>query len=99
MRGQGRQISTVLTDALIEQRGARAAALAAAFSEACGWPLSREASLRGLTQDGRLIIVASSQAWADQVNALGPRIRARVNARLGRPIATGMEIRVGPLAR
>jgi hypothetical protein len=99
MRGRGRAIATVLADALAERPAARLPALAAAFAETCGWPLAREVALRAITREGCLVVVASSRAWADQVHALGPRIRARLNARLGRPIATGLDVRVGPLGR
>jgi hypothetical protein len=99
VRGRGRPIATVLADALGGRRDARLAAVAAAFSEACGWPLSREVAVRGLTRDGCLIAVASTRGWADQVEALGGRIRARVNARLGREVAQRLEVRVGPLGR
>jgi len=99
MRGRGRPISTVLADAFAGRPDARMAAVAAAFSEACGWPLTREVALRALTRDGCLIAVASTQQWADQVTALGPRIRARVNARLEAEVAVRLEVRVGPLDR
>ncbi len=99
MRGRGRPISTVLADALDPSGSALPAALAAAFAEACGWPLSREVALCALTRDGRLIAVARSRAWADQVEALAPALRARVNARLGREVATALEVRVGPIRR
>jgi hypothetical protein len=99
MRGRGRPISTVLADALSGRADARLAAAAAAFAEACGWPLAREVALRALTRDGCLIAVASTQAWADQVMALGPRIRARMNARLRQEVALRLEVRVGPLDR
>jgi hypothetical protein len=99
MRGRGRPIATVLADALAGRPDALRAQVAAAFAEACGWPLSREVTLRALTRDGCLIAVARSRGWADQVVAFGPRIRARVNARLGREIATSLDVRVGPLDR
>ena len=99
MRGRGRSIATVLTDALGRRRDARQAAVAAAFAEACGWPLAREVALRAFTRDGCLIAVATTQGWAEQVRALGPTIRARINARLGRELATGLDVRVGPLDR
>ena len=81
MRGRGRPIATVLTDALAGRRDARLAAAAAAFSEACGWPL------------------ASTQGWAEQVERLASQLCQRVNARLGRAVAVGLEVRVGPLDR
>ncbi len=99
MRGRGRPIASVLTDALAGRHEARLAAVAAAFSEACGWPLAREVSVRALSRDGRLIAVASSRGWADQVEALQGTILARVNARLGRDLAATLDVRVGPLER
>ncbi len=99
MRGRGRPIATVLADALAGRPCARRARVAAAFAEACGWPLAREVALRAITREGCLIAVASSAGWADQVGALGQEIRARVNARLGQEIATALEVRVGPLER
>jgi Dna[CI] antecedent, DciA len=99
MRGRGRTIATVLTDALAGRSDARRAAVAAAFSEACGWPLAREVSLRAISADGCLIAVASTQGWADQVDRLGKAIRERMNARLGREVATRIDVRVGPLDR
>jgi hypothetical protein len=99
VRGRGRSIATVLTDALARRSDARLAAVAAAFSEACGWPLAREVSLRAISADGCLIAVASTRGWADQVEALGNAIRAKVNARLGREVATRIDVRVGPLDR
>ncbi|HUK66872.1 MAG TPA: DciA family protein [Anaeromyxobacteraceae bacterium] len=99
MRGRPRAISTVLADALCGRRDAEPAALAAAFAEACGWPLAREVSLRELRRDAYLVAVASSQAWADQVLLLSPRILARLNARLGRCVALGLEVRVGSILR
>lgn len=99
MRGRGRSIATVLADALAGRSEARRAWIAAAFAEACGWPLAREVALRAITREGCLIAVASSAAWAEQVAALGPRIRARVNARLGQEVATALDVRVGSLDR
>ena len=97
MRGRGRRISTVLADALHVRAGARPAALAAAFAEACGHPLCRESSLRGITREGVLIVVARTQEWASQLEALGPILCSRVNARLGQPVASAIQVRVGPL--
>ena len=99
MRGRGRPIATVLADALAGRSDARRALAAAAFAEACGWPLAREVALRGISREGCLIAVASSRGWADQVIALGPKIRARVYARLGHEVATALDVRVGPLDR
>jgi hypothetical protein len=99
MRGRGRTIATVLADALAQRRDARLAAIAAAFSEACGWPLAREVALRAVSRDGCLVAVARSRGWAEQVEALGQVICGRVNRRLGRTVATRIEVRVGPLDR
>jgi hypothetical protein len=99
VRGRGRPISSALSDALAARPEATPAALAAAFAEACGWPLCREASLRGATRDGRLLVVASTRGWADQVELLAGTLRARVNARLGRAAVAGLDVRVGPLGR
>lgn len=99
MRGRGRPIATVLADALAGRSDARRAWAAAAFAEACGWPLAREVALRAITRDGCLIAVASTPGWAQQVEALGPQIRARLNARFGRDLATALDVRVGPLHR
>ncbi|MFL5261005.1 MAG: DciA family protein [Anaeromyxobacteraceae bacterium] len=99
MRGRGRPISSVLADTLRGRSDARPAALAAAFAEACGWPLAREVALRASTRDGRLIVVARTQPWADQIALLAPRIVERVNARLGRAAASGIDVRVGPVEK
>jgi Dna[CI] antecedent, DciA len=99
MRGRGRPIATVLCDALAGRAEARAPAIAAAFAEACGWPLARDVALRATTRDGRLIVVARTRAWADQVEALAPLLIGRVNARLGRAVASAIDVRVGPIEK
>ena len=99
MRGRGKPIASVLTDALLARADAHLAALAAAFSEACGWPLAREVAVRALTREGRLVAVASSSAWAEQVGRLAPALVAKVNARMGRTLVAGIDVRVGPLDR
>jgi hypothetical protein len=99
MRGRGRPISTVLADALGGDRRALPALLAAVFAEVCGWPLSREVALRGVTRDGRLIAVASGRPWAEQVERLAPTLCRRINARVGREVVSALEVRVGPLGR
>jgi hypothetical protein len=97
VRGRGRRIATVLADALAAREEARLASVAAAFAEACGQPLSRECAARGLTRDGRLLVVARTPDWATVVEAHAPTLRARVNARLGALVVHGLEVRVGPL--
>jgi hypothetical protein len=86
----------VLADALADRRDARLAAAAAAFAEACGQPLARECAARGLTRDGRLLVVASSAAWAAQVEVHAAALCARVNARLGALAVRGIDVRLGP---
>jgi Dna[CI] antecedent, DciA len=46
-------------------------------------------------RDGRLLVLVSDQEWASQVEALADEICARVNVRLGRPAAPGLDIRIG----
>lgn len=99
MRGKRRKIATVLADALSPRGEALRPAAAAAFAEAVGWPLSREVQLRALTRDGRLMAVARTEQWAEQVRALAPRIVERVNARLGSGTASNLDVRQGPLER
>lgn len=94
MRGRRRTLASVLAESLASRREAQPAALAAAFAEACGPRLAREASFRGVTRDGRLLIVVRAAPWAAQVEALAPELCARVNARLGRAAAAGLEVRV-----
>ncbi len=89
----------MLADALSPRGEALRPAAAAAFAEALGWPLAREVQLRALTRDGRLLAVARSEQWADQVRALAPRIVERMNARLGPGTAVDVDVRLGPLER
>jgi hypothetical protein len=94
MRGQRRTIAATLAEALARRPGADGAALAAAFAEACGPRLAQELSCRGLLRDGRLLVLARSAAWARQVSQLEREICDRVNRRLGRPVAAGLDVRV-----
>ena len=87
----------MLADALAPRGEARLAATAAAFSEACGFPLARECAARGLTRDGRLLVVARTAAWAAQVDTHAVSLCARVNGRLGRLAVREIETRVGPV--
>jgi hypothetical protein len=98
MRGRRRTVAAVLADALARRPAAEGAALAAAFADACGPRLAREASLRGRMRDGRLLILVRSAAWASQIAALEREICARVNARLGREVAGGLDVRLAPEA-
>ncbi len=96
MRGRRRTVAAALAEALARRPEAQPAALAAAFAEACGPRLSREASMRGLMRDGRLLVLARTAEWAAQVTALEGELVARVNGRLGREVARGLDVRVGP---
>lgn len=95
MRGRRRTVASALAEVLAARPGAGSAALAVAFAEACGPRLAREVSCRGLAPDGRLVVLVTDGAWAEQVRALEPELLARVAARLGRPAAAGIELRVG----
>jgi predicted nucleic acid-binding Zn ribbon protein len=96
MRGRRRTVAAVLAEAFAKRPGAEPPAIAAAFAEACGPALARNASCRGLLKDGRLLVLARSQAWADQLAAAAPLLCERVNARLGRRVTEGLEIRLAP---
>lgn len=95
MRGKRRSVASVLAEALSARQGAEGAAVAAALAEACGPRLAREVSCRGTLKDGRLLVLVSGEAWAAQLRALERELCARVNERLGREAARGLEIRVG----
>ncbi len=97
MRGRRQSIASVLAETLATRSEARLPATIAAFAEACGWPLGREAAMRGITAAGRLIVVARTPEWASQLDALSGPICAKINIRMGRQIATGLDVRVGPL--
>jgi hypothetical protein len=97
MRGKRRRVATVLADALAARPEARLTAAAAAFAEAVGWPLAREAHLRALTRDGRIIAVVRAESWAGPLRAQEPAILERVNARLGAGTASAIEVRVAPI--
>jgi predicted nucleic acid-binding Zn ribbon protein len=94
MRGRRRTIAAALGDALSARPGAEPARLAAAFAEACGPRLAKEASLRGLTGDGRLLVLVRTEAWAEQIRRLETELCGIVNARLGRRVAGGLDVRV-----
>jgi hypothetical protein len=93
-RGRRRTLASTLADALAGVPGAEVVALRSAFAEACGPRLAREASLRGITREGRLLVVVRSEAWATQVRALGGVLCDRVNARAGRTVANGLDVHV-----
>jgi hypothetical protein len=93
-RGRRRTLATALADAFSGVAGAEELMLRSAFAEACGPRLAREASMRGLTRERLLLVVVRTQAWATQVTALAPVLCERVNARLGRVVAHGLDVRV-----
>jgi hypothetical protein len=93
-RGRRRTLGSVLAESLAGTPGATRVAAAAAFAEACGWPLSREATVRGLGRDGHLWVVASSAEWATQIEALSGDLVARMNARMGGDRIVAIDVRV-----
>jgi predicted nucleic acid-binding Zn ribbon protein len=95
VRGKRRTVASVLAETLARRKVAEPAALSAALAEACGPRLAREVSCRGLRQDGRLLVVVSDEAWAQQLRALEQELCVRVNARIGREVASGLDVRVG----
>jgi hypothetical protein len=95
MRGRRRTVAAALAEALSKTPGGRNAALAAAFAEACGPRIAREASFRGPLSDGKLLVIVRSPAWAEQLAALEAEICARIEARMGRGSAPGLHIRMG----
>jgi hypothetical protein len=83
MRGRRRSISSLIAESLATRPAGRLAALKAAFAEACGQPLARQAAARGLTEDGRVLVVARSVDWAHEVERLAGPICELMAARLG----------------
>jgi hypothetical protein len=96
MRGRRRTVASVLAETFAHRRGAEGAALVTAFADACGPRLAREASMRGLLRDGRLLVLVRTEGWAEQIAALETVLCERVNAKLGRTVARGLHIRVAP---
>ncbi len=96
MRGRRRTLASVLAEALARRPAAAAgdAAIAVAFAEACGPQLARAASFRGVMADGRLLVLATGEEWATQLRALDRTLCDRVNQRLGRRAARGLDVRV-----
>jgi hypothetical protein len=94
MRGRRRTLASVLAESLASRGADEPAAVAVAFAEACGPRLAREASCRGVMRDGRLLVLVRTPAWAAQIETLAPVLCARVNERLGRPSAAGLDVRV-----
>ena len=94
MRGRRRSLATVLADALPPLPAARQALLSACFASSCGPRLAREASVRGITKDGRLLVLVRTEAWAAQVRAAAPILCQRLNERLGPGTLAGIDVRV-----
>jgi predicted NAD/FAD-dependent oxidoreductase len=84
----------VVAESLARRPEARRPAAAAAFAEACGWPLSRELTVRGLGPDGHLWVVASSAEWARQLEDVSATVVERVNRRLGHAAVTALDVRI-----
>ena len=99
MRGRRKSVASALAEVLGRHRETGDAAVAAAFAEACGSQLIRVASFRGVMRDGRLLILVTEPEWAAQVEALSGEICTRINARLGRVAARGLDVRVGDFRR
>ena len=99
MRGRRKSVASALAEVLGRHRETGDAAIAAAFAEACGSQLMRTASFRGVMRDGRLLILVTEPEWATEVVALSDEICARINARLGRTAARGLDVRVGAFRR
>jgi hypothetical protein len=95
-RGRRKSVATALAEVLGGHRETGEAAIAVAFVEACGQRLSRSASFRGVMRDGRLLVLVTDQEWATQLEALAGEVCSRINTRLGRTAARGLDIRVGP---
>ena len=94
MRGRRKTIAAALADVLAPRPEARSAAMAAAFADACGPRIAREASFRGVLADGSLLVLVRTPAWAEQLTALAPEIQARIEARLGPGAAPSLHIRI-----
>jgi Dna[CI] antecedent, DciA len=94
MRGRRRTLASVIAESLASRGATEPATIAAAFAEACGPRLAREVSCRGVTREGRLLVVARTPAWASQVEALGGTLCDRVNARVGRKVAQGLDVHI-----
>ncbi|WP_242345580.1 DciA family protein [Anaeromyxobacter terrae] len=86
----------MLAETFSQWPAAQGAALTTAFADACGPRLAREVSMRGVLRDGRLLVLVRSEEWAAQLVALESPLCERVNARLGRVVASGLEVRVAP---
>ena len=52
--------------------------------------------MRGVLRDGRLLVLVRSEEWAAQFVAAESMLCERVNVRLGRTVAHGLEVRVAP---
>jgi predicted NAD/FAD-dependent oxidoreductase len=93
-RGRRRTLASVVAESLSGRAGASRPAAAAAVAEACGWPLSRELTVRGLGPDGHLWVVASSPEWARQAEEISAAIVLRMNGRLGHAAVKALDVRV-----
>ena len=92
MRGRRRTVASALAEALAARRGSGDAALAAALKDSAGPRLAREFSFRGVSREGRPMVVVASEEWAAQLRALEGELCRKAGERLGRPAAAGLEI-------
>jgi hypothetical protein len=99
MRGRRKSVASALAEVLGRHRETGDAAVAAAFAEACGSQLMRTVSFRGVMRDGRLLVLVTEPEWVAHLEALSGEICARVNTRLGRVAARGLDVRVGAFRR
>lgn len=97
MRGRKRHVSSVLADALAARGRAQPASTSAAFADAVGTRLAREVTVRGTLRDGRLLVVAASEAWAAQIRSLEGEIVDRLRGRLGAAAPSGLSVHVGAI--
>jgi hypothetical protein len=99
MRGRRRTVASALAEVLAARPGSGDAALAVALKEAAGPRLAREFSVRGVTQEGRCLVVVASAEWATQLRAVEGELCRKAGERLGRSLAAGLEIFVEGRAR
>jgi hypothetical protein len=55
--------------------------------------------MRGFSREGRLLVLVRTPDWGRQIQELEREICDRVNARLGRSAARGLDVRVAPEAK
>jgi Dna[CI] antecedent, DciA len=73
------------------------AEITAAWPEAVGEAVSREAWPLRVARDGTLHVATSSSTWAFELDRLSPEIKERLLARLGPAAPAKLRFRVGPV--